>query len=244
MTRDDVDDVLICRIAFQRTLEVRTVAAGRLLFPFAMGVGVEQERFRIVGTRDTALLFRVVACAQHDVDLERHRDVAHAAYRTTGIAVVDVAVGTAFEEVFVVTDVIRVEVGRPGEVSDLRTDSVEVSFRILEFMEHVAGDHLDRADSFKVVSKPLQQEGGDHFALTYSTVAVDLDHEYATVVLFDHKQRAVTRNTSNLFDLLVDDRQTRFLDIAEVVGLRLERRNDRLDVTGRTLDVEISDLWE
>ena len=209
-----------------------------------MGVGVEKEVLGVVPARDAALVLGVVAGTEHDVHLVRHRDVAHAADGAPGVAVVHVAVGAAFEQVFVIFDVVRVEVRRAREVAHFGTDAVEIALGVLEFVEHVAGDHLYRTDTFEVVAQPFENEGRDHFALAHPAVAVDFDDEDAAVVLFDEEQRAVTRNTADLLDLLVDDGEPRFLDVAEVVGFGFERRDDRLDVARGAFDVEVADLRE
>ena len=242
--RYDLDDVLVGRVSLERSLEVRSVAAGGFLLPLAVGVDVKQKVLRIVHARDAALVLRVVAGAQHDVDAVRHRDVAHAADGAARVAVVDVAVGAAFEKELVVFDVIRIEIRRAREVAHLGADAVQVAVGILELVEHVSGDHLDRTDALEVVAQPFQYESRDHFALAYPAVAVDFDHEYATVVLLDQKQRAVTRDTADLLHLFVDDRQARFFYVAEIVGFLFQRSDDRLDIARRTLDVEIAYLRE
>lgn len=52
--------------------------------------------------------------------------------------------------------------------------------------EIIPADATSYSDLENVFLKSMEILGG-HF-LTYSTVTVDLDYEYATVVLFDHKQ--------------------------------------------------------
>ena len=207
-----------------------------------MCIDIEQKVFRIVDPCNAAFVFRIVTGRQHDIHLVRHRDVAHAAHGTAGVAVVHVAVRTAFEQVLVVFDIVGIEIGRTREIAHFGTDAVKISVGVLELVEHVAGDHLHRADAFEIVAQPFEDKGGDHFALAYPAVAVDLDYEDAAVVLFDHKQRSVARRATHLFHLFVDDRQARFFYVAEIIGFRLERRDDRLDVACGTFDVEVTDL--
>ena len=244
MTGNHIYNILICRITLQGTLEIRTILTGRFLFPLPMGIHIQQEIFRIVHPGYTCFLLRIVSGTQHDIDLIRHRDITHTAHRAPGIEIFDITVGTTFEQILIILDIIRVEIRRPREITDLCTDPIQITFGILKLMEHIARNQFYRTDPLEVIPQPFQDKSGDHFRLPYPTIPIDLDNKNTTVVFFHGKQRTVTRITADLFNFFIDHRQTWFLDIPEIIYLLFQRRNDRLDVPVRPRYIEIPDLRE
>ena len=61
MARNHFDNILISRITFQCTLEVRAIATGGLLFTLTMSIDVQQEVFRIVDTGDATFALGIIA---------------------------------------------------------------------------------------------------------------------------------------------------------------------------------------